>query len=225
MLEIIGMCVEDAKAIEFCGGNRIELVSALTEGGLTPGYATIEKVVNSVKIPVNVMVRNHAKSFTYSDYDIEVMKKDIEIIKSLGANGIVLGMLDKFNNIDEENLKELLDIAEGLDVTFHKAIDETNVKESINVLNKYDKITNILTSGGLGNIADNTDNIKYMLNNSNNINILLGGGLTFDNIESIRNITNATDFHFGTAVRVDKSPFGDIDENKLTSLVKIINNK
>lgn len=224
MLEIIGMCVEDAKAIEFCGGNRIELVSALTEGGLTPGYATIEKVVNSVKIPVNVMVRNHAKSFTYSDYDIEVMKKDIEIIKSLGANGIVLGMLDKFNNIDEENLKELLDIAEGLDVTFHKAIDETNVKESINVLNKYDKITNILTSGGLGNIADNTDNIKYMLNNSNNINILLGGGLTFDNIESIRNITNATDFHFGTAVRVDKSPFGDIDENKLTSLVKIINN-
>ena len=225
MLEIIGMCVEDAKAIEFCGGNRIELVSALTEGGLTPGYATIEKVVNSVKIPVNVMVRNHAKSFTYSDYDIEVMKKDIEIIKSLGANGIVLGMLDKFNNIDEENLKELLDIAEGLDVTFHKAIDETNVKESIKVLNKYDKITNILTSGGLGNIADNTDNIKYMLNNSNNINILLGGGLTFDNIESIRNITNATDFHFGTAVRVDKSPFGDIDENKLTSLVKIINNK
>ncbi|WP_297131048.1 copper homeostasis protein CutC [Terrisporobacter sp.] len=225
MLEIIGMCVEDAKAIEFCGGNRIELVSALTEGGLTPGYATIEKVVNSVKIPVNVMVRNHAKSFTYSDYDIEVMKKDIEIIKSLGANGIVLGMLDKFNNIDEENLKELLDITEGLDVTFHKAIDETNVKESIKVLNKYDKITNILTSGGLGNIADNTDNIKYMLNNSNNINILLGGGLTFDNIESIRNITNATDFHFGTAVRVDKSPFGDIDENKLTSLVKIINNK
>lgn len=225
MLEIIGMCVEDAKAIELCGADRVELVSALTEGGLTPGYGTIEKVVNGVNIPVNVMVRNHAKGFIYSDYDIEIMKKDIEIIKSLGANGIVLGMIDKFNNIDEENLKELLDVASGLDVTFHKAVDETDVKESIKVLNKYDKITNILTAGGLGNICDNTESIKYMIENSNDINILLGGGLNFENIESIRSATNATDFHFGTAVRVDKSPFGDIDEEKLSSLVKIINNR
>ena len=44
MLEIIGMSVEDAKAIEYCGANRIELVSALTEGGLTPSFSMIEKV-------------------------------------------------------------------------------------------------------------------------------------------------------------------------------------
>ena len=92
-------------------------------------------------------------------------------------------MIDRFNNIDEENLKELLDVASGLDVTFHKAVDETDVKESIKVLNKYDKITNILTAGGLGNIFDNTESIKYMIENSNDINILLGGGLNFENIE------------------------------------------
>lgn len=33
MIEIIGMTVEDAITIEQCGANRIELVSALTEGG------------------------------------------------------------------------------------------------------------------------------------------------------------------------------------------------
>lgn len=222
MLEIIGMCVEDAKAIEFCGADRIELVSALTEGGLTPSYATIEKVVNSVKIPVNVMIRNHAKSFIYTDYDIEIMKKDIGIIKSLGANGIVLGMLDKFNNIDEENLNNLLEVAEDLDVTFHKAVDETNIKISIEILNKYDKITNILTAGGTGKIENNIENIKYMIQKSNNIKLLLGGGLNFDNIEQIKNKTNATDFHFGTAVRIDKSYFGDIDKDKLSNLVNIL---
>ena len=49
MLEIIGMSAEDAKIIEDCGADRIELVSALTEGGLTPSFGLIEKVVNSVR--------------------------------------------------------------------------------------------------------------------------------------------------------------------------------
>lgn len=225
MLEIIGMSVEDAKAIEACGADRIELVSALTEGGLTPSYGLIESVVKSVKIPVNVMIRHHAKSFVYSQEDIKIMEKDIEVVKSLGANGVVLGMLDQNNNIDEESLKRLLDKCDGLDVTFHRAIDETNVVESIDILNKYKNITNTLTSGGKGNIKDNIDIIKEMRAKSDGINILLGGGLNFDNIEEIKSSTNATDFHFGTAVRVNKDPFGEIDEDKLRKLVDILKNK
>ena len=221
MLEIIGMSVEDAKAIEYCGANRIELVSALTEGGLTPIFAMIEKVVNSVEIPVNVMIRNHAKSFIYSEYDLEVMQKNIEIVKSLGANGIVLGLLDDNKKIDEVGLENLLDIVYDIDVTFHKAIDETNVLESVNVLNKYNKITNILTAGGTNNISDNINDIKLMIEKSKS-NILLGGGLNFDNIQEIRELTKATDFHFGTAVRIDSSPFGEIDTNKLSKLVKLL---
>lgn len=221
MLEIIGMSVEDAKAIEYSGANRIELVSALTEGGLTPSFAMIEKVVNSVNIPVNVMIRNHAKSFRYSDHDLEIMIKDIEVVKSLGANGIVLGLLDDYGKIDKIGLEKLLFAVSNMDVTFHKAIDETNVMESVNVLNNYDKITNILTAGGIKNISDNVDNIKLMIEKSK-ANILLGGGLNFDNIKRIKEYTQATDFHFGTAVRIDKSPFEEIDVNKLSKLVKLL---
>lgn len=221
MLEIIGMSVEDAKAIEYCGANRIELVSALTEGGLTPSFSMIEKVINSVDIPVNVMIRNHAKSFRYSGYDLEVMQKDIEIVKSLGANGVVLGLLDDNKKIDTDGLEKLLEAVSDIDVTFHKAIDETNVLESVNVLNKYDKITTILTAGGVKSILENTNDIKSMIKNSK-ANILLGGGLNFDNIENIKKLTHATDFHFGTAVRINKSPFGEIDTNKLSQLVKLL---
>ena len=221
MLEIIGMSVEDAKAIEYCGADRIELVSALKEGGLTPSFAIIEKVVNSVNIPVNVMIRNHSKSFRYSDYDLEIMIKDIQIVESLGANGIVLGLLDDHGEIDNIGLEKLLDTVSNIDVTFHKAIDETNVIESVNVLNNYDKITNILTAGGIKNISDNVNDIKLMIEKSN-ANILLGGGLNFDNIKRIKEYTKATDFHFGTAVRVDKSPFGEIDVDKLSQLVKLL---
>ncbi|MCC0668146.1 MULTISPECIES: copper homeostasis protein CutC [unclassified Clostridioides] len=222
MLEIIGMTVEDAKIIEDCGADRIELVSALTEGGLTPSFGLIESVVNSVKIPVNVMIRPHAKSFVYSKEDISIMLKDINIVKEIGANGVVFGMLDKNDNIDEENLDFLLQYCDNLDVTFHRAIDESNTIESVNILKNYDRITNILTSGGKGNIKDNIKIIKDMMLNSNNIKILLGGGLDFNNIVEIKGVTKANNFHFGTAVRIDKSPFEDIDRQKLKQLVDII---
>ena len=222
MLEIIGMSVEDAIAIEKCGADRIELVSALTEGGLTPSFGLIEAVVNNVNIPVNVMIRHHAKSFVYSDEDINIMINDIEKVKEIGANGVVFGMLDSENNVREDQLIKLLEASKGLDVTYHRAIDETDVVKSIKVLSKYDVITNVLTSAGKGNIADNIEKIKEMRKNAGHINILLGGGLSFENIENIKASTNNNDFHFGTAVRVDKNPFGEIDEDKLRKLVNII---
>lgn len=223
MLEIIGMTVEDAKSIESCGANRIELVSALTEGGVTPSFGLIERVVNSVKIPVNVMIRHHANSFIYTEDDIKIMTRDIEVVNSIGANGIVLGLLDSKCKIDENNLERLLDKSGNLDITFHKAIDETNVIESIKSLNKYKKITNVLTSGGSGNILNNLDIINNMKNESKGIKMLLGGGLNFDNIKEIKEKMPNCDYHFGTAVRVDKNPFGKLDEKKLIELVKIIN--
>ncbi|NJJ35061.1 copper homeostasis protein CutC [Clostridioides difficile] len=222
MLEIIGMTVEDAKIIEDCGADRIELVSALTEGGLTPSFGLIERVVNSVKIPVNVMIRHHAKSCTYSEEDTTIMQKDISIIKDIGANGVVFGMLDKNNNIDEKNLNVLLECCDNLDVTFHRAIDESSIMDSIKILKDYNKITNILTSGGKGNIVDNIQTINNMILNSNHIKILLGGGLNFNNIEKIKELTKASNFHFGTAIRINNSPFEDIDKQKLKQLVNII---
>lgn len=223
MLEIIGMTVEDAKIIEACGADRIELVSALTEGGVTPSFGLIEKVVNSVKIPVNVMIRHHANSFMYSEEDINIMLKDIEIVNSIGANGIVLGLLDNKNKIDEVNLKRLIEKSNSLDITFHKAIDKTNPVESIKILNGYSKITNVLTSGGKGDIMNNLDTINKMINESKDIKVLLGGGLNFDNIEKVKENISYCDFHFGTAVRIDKDPFKKIDEKKLKELVTIIN--
>ena len=83
----------------------------------------IEKVVNSVSIPVDVVVRPHANSFVYSECDIDIMRKDIKIIHDLGANGVVLGVLDKASNINENYLNILLEESNDLDITFHKAID------------------------------------------------------------------------------------------------------
>lgn len=223
MLEIIATTLEDAKRIEAGGADRIELVSALTEGGLTPSYSLIKNVVQSVKIPVNVMIRPHAKSFVYSEEEIKLMTEDILIAKDLKANGVVLGVLNSENEICIPSLEKLLQVCDGLDVTFHRAIDELSEPiKGIEILTNYSKIKNVLTSGGQGNILENLDVIKNMMERSKPINVLVGGGLNFTNIKEVMVSAKAPQYHFGTAVRYDKSAFGEIVVDRLRELVNII---
>ncbi len=223
MIEIIATCIDDAVKIEEYGGQRIELISGGTEGGLTPSYALIKNVAQNVNIPVNVIIRPHAKSFIYSTEDIKIMKEDIQITYELGANGVVLGVIDDEQSIDEIKLQELLSVTKDLDVTFHKAIDETSdLAASVKVLLKYPQIKRILTSGGRGKISNNFSIINEMVKTAENrITIMLGGGMTKEILESAINFTNATEFHFGTAARDFCSYEGDINTKALKEIVMV----
>lgn len=224
MLEIIATTVEDAKRIEASGAKRIELVSGLSEGGLTPSYGLIKQVVESVAIPVNVMIRPHAKSFIYTNDELKIMKEDILIAKHLKANGVVLGVLNEKNTICEDSLTKLLEICEDIDVTFHRAIDElADPVSGMKVLAKYSQIKTVLTSGGKEDILAQLPIIKQMIANAGAIRVLVGGGLNFKNIEQVITETMAPEYHFGTGIREEHSPFGDINKEKLTSLVKLVN--
>ncbi len=220
MVEIIASTVDDAIAIDKCGANRIELVSALSEGGLTPSMAMIENVVNAVDIPVYVMVRPHSKSFCYSEEDVNVMLKDIEYIKQTKAKGIVFGALDQNNDICVKTLERVIEVSGELDITFHKAFDESNdLIKSIELLSKYPEIKTVLTSGGKNYILDNIEILNSITSKKNHINILIGGGLNLGNIETISNSLNTNHYHFGTAVRYNDSCNGNISEERLISLM------
>ncbi len=225
MIEIIGTTLEDIKRIEEGGADRIEVVSGLSEGGLTPSYAFIKSAVQSAKIPVNVMIRPHAKSFIYSEEEIQLMIEDILIAKELNANGVVFGTLNMNSEICKYSLEKLLKVCDGIDVTFHRAIDElSDPVKGIDILAEYGQIKNVLTSGGKSNICSNIKVIKTMVEKSKHINVIAGGGLNFENIKEIMKNTQAPQYHFGTAVRYDKSTFGEINIDKLRLLAKIINN-
>ncbi|MCB2294742.1 copper homeostasis protein CutC [Clostridium algoriphilum] len=223
MIEIIAATIEDVKRIEESGADRIELVSALSEGGLTPSYSLIKRAVQSVKIPVNVMIRPHGKSFIYTDEEIEVMVEDIMIAKELNVNGVVFGVLNIDNEICIPSLEKLLKACDGIDVTFHRAIDElTDQVKGIEVLAGYSQINNVLTSGGKGNILKNIPVIKNMVEKEKHINVIAGGGLNLGNIIEVMIKTKAPQYHFGTAIRNDKSTFGDINTHKLRLLINLI---
>lgn len=125
ILEVIAVDAADAQAAEQGGADRIELVSAMSEGGLTPSYGLIEQVVSRVSIPVYVMIRPHSRSFCYNADDLQVMIQDIRAARELGAAGIVIGALTHEGGVHGSFLKACLLSAQRLGVTFHRAIDSS----------------------------------------------------------------------------------------------------
>lgn len=223
MLEIIATCVDDAIAIWENGGQRIELVSGLVEGGLTPSYGLIKHAVERVRLPINVMIKPHAQSSIYSEQDLETMIEDIKMVKDLGAKGVVLGLIDGDGDVDEVNLRRLLAVIGDLEVTFRRAIDETkNPVESARVLTKYPQITRILTSGGPGKITSNLGVIKEMVEvTKGKIDIMPGSGMSLANLEEVIKATGTSEVHFGTAVRKNGLAQGAIDPGKMKALAEL----
>ncbi len=211
MLECIAETYEDAVAIEKGGGDRIELIASLKEGGLTPSYGLVKKVVEEVKIPVNIMLRPHAKSFVYSKEDLDIMKEDARVFHKLGVKQVVLGMLTSEGLPDLDAIEYVLEDTSLL-ATFHRAIDESrDLLTSLKLLTSCRRVTHVLTSGGPGRAQDHLPLLKEMIKESEDLIVIVGSGIQEGNLLPIRkeidfylengNDRKSYDIHVGTGVR------------------------
>lgn len=221
IVEVIATSVEDAKRAEQGGADRLELISGILEGGLTPSWGLIEAVVKAVRIPVNVMVRPHSQSFCYTQDDLFVMREDVRVIRELGAAGIVVGMLTLEKKLDLNGLELVLSEADELDVTFHRAFDEVSDQiDAARSLLHYPQIRRILTSGGKASAVDGIASITELrqLTDKTQLNILAGSGLSLSNITAFLQKTGVKEIHFGTGVREDGQALRYVDQEKVAAL-------
>lgn len=205
-IEAIVQNGEEAKQAEKLGADRLELVSAMTEGGLTPSYGTMKQVLNSVTIPVQVMIRPHSYHYVYDESDLEIIREDIRAVLELGGTGIVFGALNEDNTINEQVLADVAGISDSLDITFHRAFDEVPSQEKAYLtLVKYKHaVKRILTSGGKVNCEVGKDELRELVKfakSTSGPKILPGAGMTPDNIGSIHETVQADQYHFGKALR------------------------
>jgi len=223
LLEVIATTLSEAIDIERFGGDRIELVTGVSDGGLTPSIALVDKVSNSVNIPVYVMLRPHSKSFVYDQNDKEVILNDLKAIKNTKAKGIVFGALNEDGSIDEELLKEVIKNKGHLNLVFHRAIDRSkDVIESTKLLLNYD-IERILTSGGYDTAIEGYKVINEMVElTKEKITILAGAGLKPSNIKEFVSKTNVTEVHMGSGVKYDGSNMNDISEKLIIETKSLI---
>jgi copper homeostasis protein len=129
-VEVCVESVDHARAAERGGADRIELCTDLSSGGVTPSFGFMQTVRRHVKIPIHALIRPHSRDFCYSDHEFEIMRDDIVAAKESGMNGIVLGILHHDARIDIARTRTLIDLANPLPVTFHRAFDESANAES-----------------------------------------------------------------------------------------------
>ncbi|MEX3900027.1 copper homeostasis protein CutC [Paraburkholderia sp. BR10954] len=218
LLEVIAATVADARAAAQAGADRLELVTAMGEGGLTPSVGLIEAVVAAVGIPVNVIVRPHSRSFVYDADDYAVMLRDIRAVKAAGANGIVIGMLDAERTIDREGLARACEAADGLAITFHRAFDEArDLREALDVLLGFEAVTNVLTSGGKPSVLQAQAVVSELVRQVDRspCTVLAGAGLTVDAVADFVSNTHVEAVHFGSGVRVNGNGLAPVDQAKV----------
>ncbi|SHM60658.1 copper homeostasis protein [Chryseobacterium carnipullorum] len=193
------------------GADRIELCDGLSEGGTTPDFETLKDLRAKINIPIFVMIRPRGGDFTYSDAEFEQMKTDLIYLKSLGIDGFVFGILDGNDEVNLVQNKTLVELANPLPCTFHRAFDRA--KDLENALEKVIGcgFKTILTSGQKPNVSEGKENLKKLVElSAGRIGILVGGGLRSSNIKEIREFTNADYFH--SSAITDGGAFASADE-------------
>lgn len=185
---LLEVCVADAQSLAAAiagGGDRIELCSGLELGGLTPS-AGLMRLAAAAPIPVYAIVRPRSGDFVCDDADVDAMLGDIDAIRAAGLAGVVLGASRPNGELDLTVLERLLDQADGLGATLHRAIDLVpDFAEATEAAISL-KFERILTSGGVHVALDGVDNITTALTTARGrIKIMAGSGLTPANVGAL----------------------------------------
>lgn len=196
--EICANSVESCLAAQEGGATRVELCAGIPEGGTTPPYGdivTARKYLTKAKL--HVIIRPRGGDFLYSDLEKEIMLQDVAQAKRLGADGVVFGCLTADGQLDMPFMRQLMQAAEGLSVTFHRAFDVCrNPEEALEQIIQLG-CDRILTSGQSETAEKGIPLLKELQQQAAGRIILLAGcGVNEANIAKIAAETGIREFHF-----------------------------
>jgi copper homeostasis protein len=204
---VVEVCVDSvasALAAERGGAQRIELCSDLLEGGVTPSLGLLSVVRSKVSIGVHPIIRPRPGDFCYSEAEFEIMRRDIELAKREGADGVVLGLLKANGRVDIERTRALIELARPLSVTFHRAFDV-----SANLLEAFEDVCatgadRLLTSGGKQECLQGVDTVARLVQASGGrLAVMAGGRIGIKNASHIVERTGVSEIHVGLATPVN----------------------
>lgn len=189
---------ESALRAQKGGADRVELCAGIPEGGTTPSAGEIVKARQLLTdTRLHVIIRPRGGDFCYTPDELDIMAYDIGVARKAGADGVVMGVLRPDGTVNIKAMRRLMDAAQGMSVTFHRAFDVCRdpfeaMEEIIGL--GCDRIL----SSGQEPTAEKGMTLLGQLNGraAGRIIIMPGCGVNAANIARIARATGCGEFHF-----------------------------
>ncbi|MFW0856375.1 copper homeostasis protein CutC [Cronobacter dublinensis] len=183
LLEICCYSLACAVTAQEAGADRIELCSAVNEGGLTPSAGVLKGARAQLTLPVHPIVRPRGGDFCYRADEFATMLDDIAFIRELGFAGLVTGVLHEDGEVDIARMRKIMRAADGMAVTFHRAFDMcASPLKALEELTDLG-VARILTSGQQATAEKGISLITELKRQSRAPIIMAGAGVRLSNLD------------------------------------------
>ena len=191
-MKLLEVCVDSlasARAAKQGGADRLEFCSALAVGGLTPYADLLRQIKAELDLPVRCLMRPRAGDFLYTRDELELLCRQIETLRSAGADGFVIGALTSEGALDLPAMRTLLDACGGAPVTLHRCIDVSRDLCATYRAAAALGIDTVLTSGGAGSCRKGISQLAALLRLRDELDgpeVLIGAGVNAAVIDELR---------------------------------------
>ncbi len=236
ILEVCAFTLQSCIIAENAGAARVELCDNATDGGTTPSYGTIQQAREKVSIRLYPIIRPRPGNYLYNEDEYAIIRKDIQVCRELGCNGISVGTQRPDAEIDTEMLKRIVEWAGPMGVTCNRVFDCT--PDPFRALEDIISTgcERILTSGQKSAAPDAAELLGQLVRQANGrIIIMPGAGVKSSNIKKLAEVSGAAEFHSSarikarnplTYINAEVSDYGNVyiaDEKEVRAMIAEIN--
>jgi len=203
------VCIDrlgDALAAVDAGASRLEVCSALELGGLTPSIGLIKQIATETDVEMAALIRPRAGGFYYDRHDFTTTLRDAAEALNAGAHAVVVGFLNQDGTVDVDATGQMVQHVGNTRCVFHRAFDFTPDQfAAFDQLIEL-KVRRVLTSGGMPSAEAGAGRLRELAQRAEGrIEVMPGGGVRPENMESILQTTGCRQVHVGASV-VDCDP-------------------
>jgi copper homeostasis protein len=222
LLEVIVQTIEDARAAAAGGADRLEVVRAIRDGGLTPALALVRAIASELSLPLRVMVRENAGYETTAD-ELRDLRRAAGAFAEAGVDGLVTGFA-RGGELLLTDLSAVLEAAPGVAVTFHRAFDTLrDPGRAIDALAGIPAVDRILTSGGEGPALERCARLRsWSVRAGSRLQIVAGGGVDEQAFEIFAKRVCVRELHVGRAARDGNDPEGPVSTARVRRLRELV---
>jgi copper homeostasis protein len=219
LLEVIVQTVADAREAEKGGADRLEVVRAISLGGLSPSIDLVRLIKDETSLPLRLMLRENS-GYQTDPNELTALRKLAEAFATLHVNGFVIGFTASNGDPGLKDVTTVLGGAPDVPATFHRAFDAlTNPLHAIDAIAAVPQLDRLLTGGGDGSVERRCARLNtYAERAGPRLRIIAGGGITTEMLYLIALSGCVTEIHVGRGARDGQNPEAPVSSSQVRLL-------